>query len=275
MPKISRKLYRHAKSERQKTELIIESKSDAGDNAATLAYSTAAPQISAEESEDLSKYTSSGTEAAALNSSSIDDEDLSVKLRVLSDVNCSSASSPILVDSESDSETDILSDDPDLTEINSTFIHSEPNKIENQNALVKDLLSNWALKNNITLQAMDQLLKILKLYHSDLPNNARSLLHTPRQINTKIVNPGRYYHFGLDKCIHRLLKSYNSVNSLHTIEVFINIDGLPLSKSSSSQVYPILCCLVQCRKHVSVVGVYHGYEKPQDPKFFYMIWLKT
>lgn len=91
MPKISRKLYRHAKSERQKTELIIESNSDAqgdaGYNAATLAYSTAAPEISAE---DLSKYTSSGTEAAALNSSSIDDKDLSFKLRVLSEVNCSS-----------------------------------------------------------------------------------------------------------------------------------------------------------------------------------------
>lgn len=67
----------------------IESNSDAGDNAATLAYSTAAPHISAE---NLSKYTSSGTEAAALNSSSIDDEDLSFKLRVLSEVNCSSTS---------------------------------------------------------------------------------------------------------------------------------------------------------------------------------------
>lgn len=47
-----------------------------------------------------------------------------------------------------------------------------------------------------------------------------------------------------------------------------NIDGLPLSKSSSSQLYPILCNLFDNRRYVDVVGIYHGYDKPKQANEF-------
>lgn len=50
--------------------------------------------------------------------------------------------------------------------------------------------------------------------------------------------------------------------TLLSIELLINIDGLPLSKSSSSQLYPILCSLFEYPHNIFVIGVYHGYEKP-------------
>ncbi|KYN09202.1 hypothetical protein ALC57_18695 [Trachymyrmex cornetzi] len=52
------------------------------------------------------------------------------------------------------------------------------------------------------------------------------------------------------------------------IEVLINIDGLPLSKSSSSQIYPILCSLYSNPTEVTVVGIYHGYENPANANEF-------
>ncbi|KAJ8966529.1 hypothetical protein NQ317_007175 [Molorchus minor] len=51
------------------------------------------------------------------------------------------------------------------------------------------------------------------------------------------------------------------------LELDINIDGLPLSKSSSSQVYPILCKL-KATRCVDMIGIYHGYEKPSDANNF-------
>ncbi|EFN80297.1 hypothetical protein EAI_00034, partial [Harpegnathos saltator] len=52
------------------------------------------------------------------------------------------------------------------------------------------------------------------------------------------------------------------------IEILINIDSLPLSKSLSSQIYPILCCLYLNPTKVAAVGIYHGYEKPANANKF-------
>jgi len=52
------------------------------------------------------------------------------------------------------------------------------------------------------------------------------------------------------------------------IYVAINIDGLPFSKSSSSQVYQILCSVnnidIILSGNICCVGIYHGYDKPSD-----------
>lgn len=46
------------------------------------------------------------------------------------------------------------------------------------------------------------------------------------------------------------------------------VDGLPLSDSSSSQVYPILCLVSNIDtllpSNIFCVGIYHGYDKPSD-----------
>lgn len=49
-----------------------------------------------------------------------------------------------------------------------------------------------------------------------------------------------------------------------------NIDGLPISKSSSSQLYPILCIInyVRATNNIFVIGIYHGYDKPSNFNVF-------
>jgi len=48
------------------------------------------------------------------------------------------------------------------------------------------------------------------------------------------------------------------------IEVIVGIDGLPLSKNSSSQFWAILAYIYPDSNHVFPVGINHGNEKPHD-----------
>lgn len=80
------------------------------------------------------------------------------------------------------------------------------------------------------------------------------------------VKPGKYFHFGFKNCLLKLLDLCEH-NLSSKIEVFINIDGLPLAKSSGSQVYPILCKL-SVNSIVGVIGLYHGHEKRHEANDF-------
>lgn len=96
------------------------------------------------------------------------------------------------------------------------------------------------------------------------------MLQTPRNYVIRSVEPGSYFHFGLENCLKNLIFHCNSSEILNSdcLEVLINIDGLPLAKSSSSQFYPILCSLIINKSFIDIVGIYHGYEKTLDPNFF-------
>lgn len=53
-------------------------------------------------------------------------------------------------------------------------------------------------------------------------------------------------------------------NSLNKIEICVNFDGVPLTKSSGSQFYPVLCSLYSKPSEVPVIVIYHRYHKPND-----------
>ena len=89
---------------------------------------------------------------------------------------------------------------------------------------------------------MRDLLGILRPYHHCLPKDPRTLLKTPKSYGEgiKLFHNGtsQYYHFGIKAGIENL--------DVHDIDgsrlsLVINIDGLPLYKSSNMQLWPILC----------------------------------
>lgn len=140
---------------------------------------------------------------------------------------------------------------------------------EDNNINFTSQLQGWAIRNRITHVALNELITILKPKYPELPRCARTLLGTVRKVNVKDVEPGRYYHFGINYCLEKLVEtSQCSLKYLKIIEIIINIDGLPLSKSSGSQVYPILCSLSNNYNNVGMIGIYHGYEKPKDANKF-------
>lgn len=48
------------------------------------------------------------------------------------------------------------------------------------------------------------------------------------------------------------------------MNIAVGVDGLPISKSSSSQFWPILAYIVPYRNYVFPIGIYYGNEKPRD-----------
>lgn len=133
---------------------------------------------------------------------------------------------------------------------------------------VEKNLKFWAVKNRITHSALKELLQILCCLPDlkNIPNDPRTFLGTPRSIVPRVVNPGSYFHLGIANGLNKMFQHVDSLNVPDCIEVGINIDGLPLFKSSSSQLYPILCIVnnVKIQPNIFPIGVYHGSEKPNN-----------
>ncbi|KYM97060.1 hypothetical protein ALC62_12261 [Cyphomyrmex costatus] len=142
--------------------------------------------------------------------------------------------------------------------------NDEPdNEINNQDQLIKDIAS-WAIMFNIFHVALMALLVILRKYtRYTFPKDPRTLLKTPR--HTAVVEMGleQYCHFGLRNALEKMLDEYKVLGQIPTsVDIFINIDGLPLSKSSNSALWPILCSDT-ILKSVFIIGAYYGQTKPQ------------
>ncbi|CAH0559280.1 unnamed protein product [Brassicogethes aeneus] len=163
----------------------------------------------------------------------------------------------------------------DIGELNDTI---EKNNDQNcfeadPKASLNVQLQHWAVTNKVTHIALNNLLKILNPHFKNLPLDPRTLLKTPRKTITRFVEPGQYFHFGLKENITFLLE--NAHRDLSQCEICVNIDGLPISKSSGSQLYPILISLFPVNENlVSCVGLYHGYDKPKNANNFLKEFVK-
>ena len=103
----------------------------------------------------------------------------------------------------------------------------------------------WAINHNISNIALNALLVILKKIDicKGLPNDSRALFKTPKNTKHKIisVSNGTLIHFPLEDILLKFLFSTkNDISETKCLNLDINIDGLPLSKSSNSQLWPIL-----------------------------------
>lgn len=190
------------------------------------------------------------------NTSSFSDLDILDNSKV-SENDAQSCDNQILCDSKVDSGQE------------SSFSENlQVNDMNKNDDFVKQL-SEWAVQHKIKQNSLHDLLKLLQPIPqlSYLPLDARTLLKTPKYIQFRNIEPGKYFHFGLYNCLIKLLQN-NNISNMNSIDVCINIDGLPLSNSSGSQFYPILCNLFINPKNVEVIGIYHGNEKPKEANLF-------
>jgi len=131
-------------------------------------------------------------------------------------------------------------------------------------------LAEWVVKHGIPNTATSDLLKILKsCYDPTLPTDARTLMKTDTStsiIRLKDVTPGKYFHFGIANGIKNNF-SFNH-ESCSILKLVIGIDGLPLTKSSNSTFWPILCYIRPNSQLVFPIGLYWGNEKPSDSNEF-------
>lgn len=131
--------------------------------------------------------------------------------------------------------------------------------------ILQHALRLWSLEYNITNKALSGLLKILKSHNNpDLPTDARTLKCTPRKITTREVDPGRYWHFGIKRFVE-LMKS-KGILLPNELTLNVNIDGLPIYKSSKGVYWPILGKFTELKTlKPFVIGIYfHESVKPKD-----------
>ena len=129
-------------------------------------------------------------------------------------------------------------------------------------------INEWATKYMLPHVAVTELMHILKPHLSELPYDSRTLLHTPRSCNVKKLKcGGEYCHLGLAKGLQELIMNAVTLPSPRNgcLELQLNVDGLPIFKSSTASLWPILCRLIDghCRDPF-VVGIYYGNDKPAD-----------
>ena len=119
--------------------------------------------------------------------------------------------------------------------VNSSSSESDSENVKNVK-LANDL-RDWVNKHGCTRQCVNDLLKILIENGHELPKHCRTLLHTRKNIVTKSLEGGEYIYYGVKSCLEKILSEHLFL--CEDIKLFINIDGLPLFKSSSMQLWPI------------------------------------
>lgn len=135
------------------------------------------------------------------------------------------------------------------------------------------LLREWAVIHNISHPAIKDLLEICRgwLPFCGFPVDPRSLLQTQRNVELENVGGGQFYHFGLEKGILGIINATKGKQvSFKKIEISLGIDGLPISKSSNLQFWPILCKLNGnlWGGNVFIVSLFCGNQKPKSIEEF-------
>ena len=146
----------------------------------------------------------------------------------------------------------------------------EENNSEIENDDFDEFLIQWAITHNISHVALSHLLSGLRTAHptfSKLPKCAKTLLRTPKSSVITDMFPGQYCHFGIERGIIQFLSRRKNTVSCSNIQIQIGIDGLPISHSSSNQLWPILGRIIPDDK-VFLTGCYFGKSKPADANEF-------
>jgi len=125
--------------------------------------------------------------------------------------------------------------------------------------LIPDI-SVWAIQNNISHLALNGLMQILRAnVNPNLPADARTVLNTPKYIQVSNKCGGEYLYFGIESAISKQLNQIHDENVLLTI----NVDGLPVFKSSGLQIWPILATINEETDPV-IIALFCGSNKPDS-----------
>lgn len=138
-----------------------------------------------------------------------------------------------------------------------------------KNISFKNDLRTWALQKNISQAALKDLLLILNKRFTDiLPSDPRTILQTPTTICLKTIEGGEYWHHGIIMPLSNILG--NCIPLPNNILLNINLDGLPIFKSSKYEFWPILAnCIYQGdTSDPFIIGIYYGKGKPKNLNSF-------
>jgi hypothetical protein len=156
-------------------------------------------------------------------------------------------------------------DDDESDDLNQSFLSdsSDDDSELNDESNMTGFLIDWIFEFDVNRSAVTVLLKYLSTHgHSYLPLDSRTLLATPRSREVIDVDPGKYVHIGLKAGLDFTLSNLKTAPTELCLD--INIDGVPVSQSSGSCFWVILCRLSTSPATPPFpIGIYHGRAKPK------------
>ena len=136
---------------------------------------------------------------------------------------------------------------------------------DNEEIALTNALRKWVLESGIPLTHANSLLGILRTHFPFLPKDSRTLLHTLRTYEIDEIAGGQYHHFGVEAGIKSRLMRHKELCSLDEILLQVNMDGLPLFKSSKESFWPILGLIpIEEKPEPFVMGLWVGGSKPTN-----------
>ena len=142
------------------------------------------------------------------------------------------------------------------SEISSCYSSSEEDLTE-KGSFLNDL-ATWSLSNNISHNSLNGLMKLLRKHvDPDLPTDSRTVLSTPRSIPVSSKFGGEYVYLGIESGVLQC----PVLKNLTKISILVNIDGLPLFKSSDVELWPILG-FIEGSSSPFVIALWSGSGKP-------------
>ncbi|XP_024882379.1 uncharacterized protein LOC112461385 isoform X2 [Temnothorax curvispinosus] len=153
------------------------------------------------------------------------------------------------------------------TSDNDDDVFQFPNN-EAKEVYVTETIREWALEGGvISMTKLNDLLLRLHVVHPTLPKSYKSLLKTPSDLNIIETDQAEIWYkgirFNLDAM---LLEEY--LETYHQICIDVNMDGLPISKSSLLKFWPILGRLIDSENEPFVISIYFGRTDPTDVRSF-------
>lgn len=130
-----------------------------------------------------------------------------------------------------------------------------------ENESLNEKLRDWYLKHRPSRKCVEDLVKILR---SENLNVTSSFFQFKVVVQPEIeeIAGGSYLHIGL---AHQLRKIAEAIQIPDHLNIDINIDGLPLYRSSNTQLWPILIRVNNVKgMPVFPVGVFLGNRKPSN-----------
>ncbi|KYN08003.1 hypothetical protein ALC62_01012 [Cyphomyrmex costatus] len=131
------------------------------------------------------------------------------------------------------------------------------------------LIREWSLERGyLSMKKLDDLLGKLNTIFPHIPKSYKTLLSTPKNLQIREFDDGSQIWY---KSIKKNLNAMQLEQYLHVhakIVIDINIDGLPLFKSSKMKFWPILGYLIKTKNDPFIIAIYFGRKDPQDLNTF-------
>ena len=140
-------------------------------------------------------------------------------------------------------------------------------KFDQKNNDISFQIAQWVALFGISLSGLAALLIILRRVGLELPKDPRTLLKTPTPYKVKKAGGGSFCYIGLQTALKNYANLITDCVPNSELTLHVNMDGIPLSKSSNTQLWLILGTIkeiVNCLPFV--IALYSGPNKPSSLK---------